>query len=165
MNASMGSARRALAAARVARRCLQRVPHRSRQLSTTAKRPTVGAALTTSRRFDADDVAAFARLTGDDNAIHREPSDHFAAPIVHGMLLASLFPALFAGEWPGSVYRSQTLDFLRPVPVAETVTATIVVTKVTSARRRGDFVECDTSVVLDDGAAAVAGTARLWLPP
>merc|ERR1712147_255817 len=108
----MGSAPRALAAARVARRCLQRLPHRgSHQLSTTAKRPTVGAALTTSRRFDADDVAAFARLTGDDNAIHREPSDHFAAPIVHGMLLASLFPALFAGEWPGSVYRAQTLDF------------------------------------------------------
>ena len=63
-----------------------------------------------TRRYEAEDLSRFAALTGDHNAIHAVATPPFEAPIVHGMLLASAFPALFAKHHPGAVYRDQTLS-------------------------------------------------------
>jgi 3-hydroxybutyryl-CoA dehydratase len=76
-------------------------------------------------------VEAFAQATGDRNPIHFDLSAAKAtgldAPIVHGMLSASLFSPIFAQEYPGpgSVYVSQEVRFVRPIPVESLVTATI----------------------------------------
>ena len=145
--------------------CRRPLARRVVRLSSAGAVPEEGQELTWRRRFEAEDVAAFAAVTGDDNAIHREASEAFGAPIVHGALLASMFPALFARHFPGAVYRGQTLEFRSAVPVRSEVTARVSVRRVTSSRSRGAFVDCDTTVVSAEDTVAVEGAARLWLPP
>jgi acyl dehydratase len=81
-----------------------------------------GAEFTVQRRFSADDVAAFVSLTGDANAIHIDAgaaaAAGLAAPILPGILMASLFPAIIGSAFPGAVYASQTLKFRRPAEVS-----------------------------------------------
>lgn len=81
------------------------------------------------RQFTAEDVAAFLALTGDANAIHTDPSAAIAAglssPILPGILMASLFPAIIGTNFPGSIYLSQTLKFRQSAEVQETVFSNI----------------------------------------
>ena len=37
-------------------------------------------------------------------------------PVVHGILVASMFSAIIGNAFPGSIYLSQTLKFVAPVP-------------------------------------------------
>jgi acyl dehydratase len=91
--------------------------------------PAVGATATWTRTFSADDVEAFAAISGDRNPLHFDPE--FAAStragglIVHGGLTAGLFNALVAMELPGpgSVFLHQEWDYPAPVKVGDTVTA------------------------------------------
>lgn len=139
--------------------------HRRRRLSVFLESGTI---IEETRTFDASDLAAFAALTGDHNPIHAAPTPPFDAPIVHGMLVASLFPALFSKHWPNAVYRDQTLAFKAAVPAGAAVTTRIVVVDVRTSASRGAFAACETAVVFaggdNAGAVAVAGAARLWLP-
>ena len=65
----------------------------------------LGQTETLSRCITADDVAAFARLSGDYNALHLD--DEFAARtefsqrVVHGFLHASLLSTLIGTRLPG----------------------------------------------------------------
>ena len=117
------------------------------------------------RAFSQEDVLAFARLTGDFNAIHvdeeaaREAG--FAAPICHGMLHSSLIGTLFATCVPGAIYVSQDLKFKRPVFVGDTVEANI---KVESIGRRG-MCTCETTILLcKTGKVAMEGKAVVKAP-
>jgi acyl dehydratase len=91
--------------------------------------PAVGARATWTRTFSADDVEAFAAISGDRNPLHFDPE--FAARtragglIVHGGLTAGLFNALVAMRLPGpgSVFLHQEWDYPAPVKVGDTVTA------------------------------------------
>lgn len=73
------------------------------------------------KSFSAADVRAFADLSGDVNPVHL--SDEFAAatifkrPIVHGFLYGSIISELIANQLPGpgSIYKSQVMNFLAPV--------------------------------------------------
>ncbi|KAM0920078.1 hypothetical protein ACQ4PT_007734 [Festuca glaucescens] len=95
----------------------------------------VGDALRSARRrFTADDVAAYAAVSGDRNPVHlddafaRSGSAGAALPrgcLVHGMLAASLFPALIASRFPGALYASQTLRFMAPVYVGDEAVAEV----------------------------------------
>lgn len=81
------------------------------------------------RTFTADDVEAFARLSGDRNPLHFDPA--FAARtrvgrlVVQGGLTTGLFNTLVAMDLPGpgSVFLHQEWDYPAPVYVGETVTA------------------------------------------
>ena len=91
--------------------------------------PAVGQVGTWTRTFTADDVGAFADLTGDRNPLHFDAD--FAARtrpgalIVHGGLTTGLFNALVAGvlPGPGSVFLHQEWDYPAPVYIGDTVTA------------------------------------------
>ena len=91
--------------------------------------PTVGQRATWSRTFGADDVEAFARISGDRNPLHFDAD--FAARtragslVVQGGLTTGLFNALVAMELPGpgSVFLHQTWDYPAPVYIGDTVTA------------------------------------------
>ena len=93
-------------------------------------RMPVGASAEISRAFDARAVAGFAALAGDDNPVHLDAAfakgTRFGAPIVHGMLAASLWGTLLGASLPGCVYVSQAIAFKAPVFVGETVTACVV---------------------------------------
>ena len=108
-------------------RCVPR-----RLLATKACSP--GDVMKATRVFTREDLDAWARLTGDANAIHARPVPPFEAPVVPGLLLAATFPAVFARHHPGAVYRTQSLRFDKAVPVGAEVLSEIAVVKVREAR-------------------------------
>jgi 3-hydroxybutyryl-CoA dehydratase len=72
-------------------------------------------------------VKSFAKLTGDYNPIHID--DAFASTsifknrIAHGMLVASQFSTMIANDYPGpgSIYLSQTIQFIKPCYIGDTI--------------------------------------------
>ncbi len=118
--------------------------------------PLVGARATRTQTLSADEVEAFARLTGDRNPLHFDPA--FAAStragglIVQGGLTTGIFNAIVAMELPGpgSVFLHQEWDYPAPVHVGDTVTADVEViearsdkpiTRLRCVARRQDGVE------------------------
>ena len=67
--------------------------------------PAIGTRATWTRTFSADDVDAFATLSGDRNPLHFDPEfaarTSFGRLVVHGGLTAGLFNALVAERLPG----------------------------------------------------------------
>ncbi|HET6650063.1 MAG TPA: MaoC family dehydratase [Candidatus Limnocylindria bacterium] len=118
--------------------------------------PDVGSRATWTRTFTADDVEAFARLSGDRNPLHFDAD--FAARtrverlVVQGGLTTGLFNALVAERLPGpgSVFLHQEWDYPAPVYIGDTVTAEAEVlearadkpiTRLRCVARRGDGTE------------------------
>jgi acyl dehydratase len=91
--------------------------------------PAVGSRATWTRAITADDVQAFATISGDRNPLHFDAA--FAARtqagglIVHGGLTTALFNALVAEvlPGPGSVFLHQEWDYPAAVPIGDTVVA------------------------------------------
>jgi 3-oxoacyl-[acyl-carrier protein] reductase len=75
-----------------------------------------------------NDVEKFINLTGDDNKLHFDNGfarkTEFKKPVVHGMLGASFISTLIGTKLPGdgALWYSQTLEFLRPVRINDTIT-------------------------------------------
>ena len=103
---------------------------------------TVGMTETYSKTVRSSDVVGFAEITGDRNPIHL--SEHFAAKtpfkgrIAHGLYTASLVSAVIGTRLPGpgAIYVSQTLKFLAPVKIGDTVEAIVEVTELIPSRQR-----------------------------
>lgn len=119
------------------------------------------------RTFTQEDVNLFGRLSGDMNPVHFPPThpsssspptthedDESCAssttttttstnhhnnkvPIVHGILLSSLFSKIFGTLIPGAIYRHQSLKFYNVVHVNECVVGRVVVTKLRQINRKG----------------------------
>ena len=111
--------------------------------------PRPGDAFSCARAFTEEEVAAFARLSGDANPLHRGPR-----AVVPGLLLGSLFPGLVGSAFPGALYLSQRLSFRRPVLVGEPVAASVTVTRASGSR-----VLFAMAVEAEGGGLAVDGTA------
>ena len=104
-----------------------------------------------TRSFSTTDVDTFATTTGDMNPIHlvsgeRNDSSNnsgiiSSSRIVHGALVASMFPAVIGTTFPGSKYLSQTLKFREEVKIGEKVTAVVTRKRET---RGGRIVEFET---------------------
>ena len=102
----------------------------------------VGQSAELTRTIVEADVMAFATLTGDFNPVHVDAAaaaaSSFGERIVHGMLTASLLSTVLAMQLPGpgAIYLSQTLQFLRPVKLGDTVTARVELTAIDLTTRR-----------------------------
>jgi 3-hydroxybutyryl-CoA dehydratase len=76
-----------------------------------------------------EDLNHFIAITGDENPLHVDESfakqTFFGQRIAHGMLSASLFSTLVGMHIPGigAIYKSQTLEFLRPVFIGDILCA------------------------------------------
>jgi acyl dehydratase len=96
----------------------------------------VGDTASLSKEITDDDIRAFADLKTDHNPVHLDDDfarrTKFGRRIAHGMLSASLISAVLANQLPGrgTVYLSQTLQFVAPVFPGDTVTARVTVTKI-----------------------------------
>ena len=83
------------------------------------------------KRFVDEDILIFSELSQDKNPIHLESNfaskTNFGRQIVHGMLIASLFSGLLGEKFPGkgTIYLGQTITFIKPVFINETVTASV----------------------------------------
>lgn len=126
----------------------------------------VGQRASLTRTITAADVAAFRQLTGDANPLHEDEefarSTFFGGTIAHGMLSASLFSTLIGMLLPGTgtIYRSQSLEFLRPVRPGDTLTAWGEVRVLDAAANR---LELDTWIDNQHGQRVLAGRAVLSL--
>lgn len=116
--------------------------------------------------FTQDDVAQFAALCGDNQALHLEPSfaarTFFKQPIVHGMLTASLFSTLIGTRLPGpgSIYIGQNLHFLRPVYMNETVRACL---RITAIDRENERIYLEGEIRNTQDKAVLTGTSEVTL--
>jgi len=129
--------------------------------------PPVGAEFATSKRYTHAEVAAFLAATGDANAIHvsgaAAAAAGLSAPILPGMLLASLFPAIIGSTFPGALYASQSLAFRAPAAVGAEVRACVVVTAASGSRVRfrTEATAAEGGALLVDGEAiAILGGRR-----
>lgn len=95
----------------------------------------VGDTAVLTRRIGEEDIRRFVELTGDDNPLHVNRAYAETTPfkdiVVHGMLGASLLSTLIGTQLPGTgaLWVSQTLDFLLPVRVGDTLTVSCTVEK------------------------------------
>jgi acyl dehydratase len=119
-----------------------------------------------TKTFTEEDLRRFIEITGDTNPLHVD--DAFAAKtpfgrrIVHGMLAASIFSTMVGMLLPGTgaIYRAQTIRFLLPVYVGDTVTAHFVVRSVDRARHR---LEIDAWIENEAGDRVIEGTCEAGL--
>jgi acyl dehydratase len=113
--------------------------------------------------FTTEDVAAFARLSGDDNPIHLDTEAAVAAgferEVVHGVLVTSLISRLLGTQLPGpgTILLGQELRYRRPVHPGDRLRATVEVTTVREDKPvivLKTWVEGD-EVVLDGEATVI----------
>jgi acyl dehydratase len=119
-----------------------------------------------SKTFTDEDVRRFIEITGDTNPLHVDDAfaarTQFGRRVLHGMLTASLFSTMVGVLLPGTgaIYRSQTIRFLLPVYVGETVTAHFVVRSVDRERHR---LEIDAWIENEAGQHVIEGTCEAGL--
>jgi 3-hydroxybutyryl-CoA dehydratase len=94
---------------------------------TTFNDLTIGQKAFLKKTITEDDLSHFIAITGDTNPLHVDKSfakqTFFNQIIAHGMLSASLFSTLVGRHIPGigAIYKSQTLEFLCPVYIGDTL--------------------------------------------
>ena len=109
------------------------------------------------------DIAAFAGVSGDTNPIHLHEgfarTSRFGQRIAHGMLGGSYISTVIGTKLPGpgAIYVSQTMNFMAPVIVGDTITAVATVTAIDDRRRRVTLkTQClNGEKVVIDGEAVV----------
>ena len=113
------------------------------------------------------DVYAFAGITGDLNPVHIDRVAAEASPfgkrVAHGMLTASLLSTVLGARLPGpgTIYLSQTLKFLKPVFIGDTVTATVEVAELVPAKNR---VRLATRCTNERGDVVAEGESWVMAP-
>jgi 3-hydroxybutyryl-CoA dehydratase len=109
------------------------------------------------------DILAYAGVSGDTNPIHLHDgfarTTRFGQRIAHGMLSAGYISTVIGTKLPGpgAVYISQTLNFMAPVVVGDTITAIATITEIDDKRRRVKLkTQClNGDKVVIDGEALV----------
>jgi acyl dehydratase len=117
-------------------------------------------------QVDAEGVAGLVDAVGDHNPIHSDPdyaaSTPFKEPIAPGVFTAGLISAAIGTKLPGpgAIYLSQTLKFLKPVKLGDTITARVTVVEVLRERNR---IRLETVCLNQRGEEVLTGEA--WVMP
>ncbi len=112
------------------------------------------------------DVYQYAGVTGDFSWLHvnemRAQNGHFKTRIVHGMLLLGLISNVVGNQNPGAgtIYQSQSIKFLRPCFIGDTIRAQTEVTQLLEHGR----VLLNTICVNQRGEVLLDGEA-IVIPP
>ena len=137
----------------------------------------VGEAADYTRTIEAEDIVAFARISGDDDPVHTDPDfarrTAFGRCIAHGAHVMGLLSTTASMMSRRSVARGATgtpvsagydrIRFTRPVFAGDTLTARYVIEEVDDARAR---TRARIEVVNQDGETCLVGTHTLaWVPP
>lgn len=111
-------------------------------------------------------VEEFARLSGDYNPHHMDESfakgSRFGRRICHGMLLASLFSRLTGMYLPGkgSLYLSQSLNFLAPAYIDDEVVVQGEITKISQST---GMVTMKTQITNGNSIQLITGDAKVLI--
>jgi len=116
-----------------------------------------------------EDIALFAQVSGDTNPLHRDAEyaakTRFGECIAHGMLTAGFISAALGTKLAPHccvVYLSQSLRFLRPVKIGDTVKAVAQVKGIEPEKR---LVTIETDCFNQNGDPVVKGEAVVLLDP
>lgn len=126
----------------------------------------VGQRAEVTKNITEEDLAHFIAITGDVNPLHVDEDfarrTFFKQPIAHGMLSASLFSHIVGMLLPGTgaIYRSQSLTFLQPVYVGDTLTASL---EIMAVDREAELIEMQGMIRNQRGHTVVEGKATATL--
>jgi 3-hydroxybutyryl-CoA dehydratase len=119
------------------------------------------------RTVTAHDIDAFAQVTGDTNPLHRDQAyaakTRFGETIAHGMLSAGYISAVIGTKLAPdccAVYLSQSLRFLRPVKIGDTIRAVADVKAIEPDKR---MVTLETTCYNQAGDPVLKGEAVVLL--
>ena len=119
-----------------------------------------------SREVTDELVRKFAEVSGDYNPIHLDEefaaATRFGRRIAHGMLSGAFISSVLGYELSDRkiVYLSQTLRFIKPVFIGDTVTATATVKEI---RNDKPVVTLETVCTNQNGELLVTGEAAIML--
>jgi len=136
----------------------------SQNVQNLAPLPAIGTQATLSRTITEDDILLFALVSGDHNPIHLDAEyaekSLFGKRIAHGFLIGSLISAVLGNDMPGpgSIYLGQTLKFLAPIHIGDTVT---VIVKVVALREDKRIITLHTNCTNQHGALVLSGEATV----
>lgn len=126
----------------------------------------IGMKISYSQTITDSDIKTFAGLSGDHNPVHVDEkyaeNSRFKRRIAHGLMSAGFFSQLFGTRLPGPgcVYTAQSLKFLRPVYMNDTVVATVEVIAVDIQRKRVNFKTYCTV----NNKMVIDGEAEIYIP-
>lgn len=112
------------------------------------------------------DIDQFVELTGDDNKLHVDKeyakNTPFKKPVAHGMLGASFISTVIGTKLPGdgALWFSQSLEFLSPVRVGDTIT---IKAEVIKKLERTRIIELKTEIFNQSKQKVTAGIAKVKL--
>lgn len=127
----------------------------------------LGESVSLERSLTQADIQLFAILSGDMNPQHLDAefaaSTRFHGVIAHGMWGGALISALLGTRLPGpgTVYLSQTLKFLAPVRVGDTLLISVTVTARDEAKKQ---LTLDCACMNQDGVRVIEGIATVLAP-
>lgn len=119
------------------------------------------------RTLTAQDIDAFAVVSGDVNPAHVDEAfaqdDVFHKVIAHGMWGGALISNVLGTQLPGpgTIYLDQSLKFLKPVGVGDTVTVRVTVAEKHSEKKH---LTLDCICTNGDGKPVITGQARVIAP-
>jgi 3-hydroxybutyryl-CoA dehydratase len=134
----------------------------TQNIQNLAPLPVIGTQATLSRKITEDDILLFALVSGDHNPIHLDAEyaekSLFGKRIAHGFLIGSLISAVLGNDMPGpgSIYLGQTLKFLAPIHIGDTVTVTV---KVVELREDKRIITLHTDCTNQNGTLVLSGEA------
>jgi 3-hydroxybutyryl-CoA dehydratase len=126
----------------------------------------VGDKFSTAREVTDELIRKFAEVSGDFNPIHLDEEfaaeTRFGRRIAHGMLSGAFISAVLGYEFKERkiVYLSQTMKFVAPVFIGDTVTATATVTHI---REDKPIVTLETVCTNQNADTLVKGEAAVMV--
>ena len=126
----------------------------------------IGEKFSATKQITDEVVRAFAELSGDFNPIHIDEefakTTRFGRRIAHGMISGALLSAVLGYEFKERkiVYLQQTMKFLLPVFIDDTITATATVTHI---REDKPIVTLETVCTNQSGETTLSGEAVVMI--
>ncbi len=126
----------------------------------------VGDKFSKTKKITDEVVRKFAEFSGDFNPIHLDEefarNTRFRKRIAHGMISGALISAVLGNEFAEKkiVYLSQTLNFIAPVFIDDTITATATVTHI---REDKPIVTLETICTNQNGEVVVRGEGKIMI--
>ena len=126
----------------------------------------IGDKFSNERKITDDLIRGFAEMSGDHNPIHLDEefaaTTRFGRRIAHGMISGALISAVLGNEFRERkiVYLSQTMRFVAPVFIDDTITTTGTITKI---REERNIVILETICTNQHGEVTLKGEAAVMI--
>lgn len=133
----------------------------------TIEELAVGQSASWGKTITETDVTLYAGVSGDMNPVHINEEyakgTPFGRRIAHGMLTIGFVSAILGRDLPGegTIYMGQTVKFLAPVFIGDTITAHVEVTEIDKEKRR---VKLHTYCTNQAGETVLDGEATVRPP-